>query len=101
MNVKTILGLGALGGVVYLATNKSARTKTKKAIGLSDGGKYDVVIYKSVKGETPKIKYNPFTKYYEADFLSHTDYYLKLQDAKEDMDNADFVIKKIIKKRKN
>jgi hypothetical protein len=36
MNVKTILGLGALGGVIYLATNKPARTKTKKAIGLSD-----------------------------------------------------------------
>jgi hypothetical protein len=37
MNTKTILGLGAVGGLIYLATNKPALTKTKKAIGLSDG----------------------------------------------------------------
>jgi hypothetical protein len=39
MNTKTILGLGAVAGAIYLANNKTARTKTKKAIGLSNRGR--------------------------------------------------------------
>jgi|DEB0MinimDraft_10_1074344.scaffolds.fasta_scaffold01828_12 ABC-type antimicrobial peptide transport system permease subunit len=39
MNSKTLLGLGAIGGAVYLATSKKAQSKVKKTTGLSDSTK--------------------------------------------------------------
>lgn len=39
MNTKTLLGLGAIGGAIYLATSKKAQAKVKKTTGLSDVGK--------------------------------------------------------------
>jgi len=36
MNAKTLLGLGAIGGAVYLATSKKAQAKVKQTTGLSD-----------------------------------------------------------------
>jgi hypothetical protein len=39
MNTKTLLGIGAIGGAVYLATSKKAQAKVKKTTGLSNKGK--------------------------------------------------------------
>ena len=35
MDAKTLLGLGAIGGAIYLATSKKAQAKVKKTTGLS------------------------------------------------------------------
>jgi len=56
MNTKTILGLGAVAGAIYLANNKTARTKTKKAIGLSDGRKgKEALVWKKAKDSDLKL----------------------------------------------
>ena len=36
MDAKTLLGIGAIGGAVYLATSKKAQAKVKKTTGLSN-----------------------------------------------------------------
>jgi len=47
MNSKTLLGLGAIGGAIYLATSKKAQAKVKKTTGLSDNSpfKYELKGY--------------------------------------------------------
>jgi len=51
MDAKTLLGLGAIGGAVYLATSKKA--KVKKTTGLSDRKKS----IKDVKNENEALEY--------------------------------------------
>lgn len=36
MNINTLLGVGAIGGAIYLATSKKAQSRVKKSTGLSD-----------------------------------------------------------------
>jgi hypothetical protein len=42
MDAKTLLGIGAIGGAVYLATSKKAQAKVKKTTGLSNKPKRKV-----------------------------------------------------------
>jgi hypothetical protein len=49
MDAKILLGIGAIGGAVYLATSKKAQARVKKTTGLSDGKNNDNYNY-IVKG---------------------------------------------------
>jgi uncharacterized membrane protein len=61
MDAKTLLGIGAIGGAVYLATSKKAQAKVKKTAGLSDGNnKISVSFYNDINKDlmslSPKNK---------------------------------------------
>jgi len=61
MDAKTLLGIGAIGGAVYLATSKKAQAKVKKTTGLSDGNnKISVSFYNDINKDlmslSPKNK---------------------------------------------
>jgi len=63
MDAKTLLGLGAIGGAIYLATSKKAQAKVKKTTGLSNkpkrkrkvGLNEEALIFKKTKDSDLRI----------------------------------------------
>ena len=60
MDAKTLLGIGAIGGAVYLATSKKAQAKVKKTTGLSDKP-LSQTIQRAIKDIKQNTHYNNHT----------------------------------------